>query len=597
MSIPDFIRTKWKSKGATDIQISDLGCEECQKEWYTYFENENKEQQSNSTDKCSIHSKYITCYISALHVWEYKGRNHLLEKEAPSEVDSALEGSESEEDFIESEFFKTDEEIDSVMGMQYNNEKKKSSFGWISAQFGLEEISVEEEISVNKVSENSKPDLGSTSLIMDTNYREPWYIIFSPFWWFGYCLEKDFVIDQYMKKAEQESLDHFEDAFNPVAKKKSDFFSSKSLYITKVKNIDDGRVSFDNLVKIEVKANKESETSSEIIINFMSEEDIDKEIEHIYKFNKFTPDENLTACNKDVAKKIDDNSLTSLKAEKIEDESCCASKFDDYLHSEIDCNEDNNQMVAPLSYKNPELLHEKMRQIVRNYNFIQFSTEDDVSFENMPPDLPEELTKYWIQRYRLFLRYDDIKLDYESWFSVTPEMVAEHQAYRCACDTVVDAFCGAGSNTIQLALTCNHVIAIDIDPKVIEIARHNAHVYGVEDRIKFIQGDFFQLASSLKADAVMLSPPWGGVNYDKETYDVFTLGGTMNCKLLIETARKVSEDIALYLPKSSNLLQVIELAGANGKVDIEFHYISTKKKAITAYYGSLAECFVENSSL
>lgn len=38
-----------------------------------------------------------------------------------------------------------------------------------------------------------------------------------------------------------------------------------------------------------------------------------QEIEHIYKFNKFTPDENLTACNKDVAKKIDDNSLTSLK--------------------------------------------------------------------------------------------------------------------------------------------------------------------------------------------------------------------------------------------------------------------------------------------
>lgn len=46
--------------------------------------------------------------------------------------------------------------------------------------------------------------------------------------------------------------------------------------VFQVKNIDDGRVSFDNLVKIEVKADKESETSSEIIINFMSEEDIDK---------------------------------------------------------------------------------------------------------------------------------------------------------------------------------------------------------------------------------------------------------------------------------------------------------------------------------
>jgi trimethylguanosine synthase len=32
------------------------------------------------------------------------------------------------------------------------------------------------------------------------------------------------------------------------------------------------------------------------------------------------------------------------------------------------------------------------------------------------------------------------------------------------------------------------VIAIDIDPKKIEMAKQNARVYGVEDRIEFIQG-------------------------------------------------------------------------------------------------------------
>ena len=51
------------------------------------------------------------------------------------------------------------------------------------------------------------------------------------------------------------------------------------------------------------------------------------------------------------------------------------------------------------------------------------------------------------------------------------------------------------------------VIAIDIDPSKIELARHNASVYGVADRIEFIVGDFFQLAPSLKADVVFLSPP------------------------------------------------------------------------------------------
>lgn len=43
----------------------------------------------------------------------------------------------------------------------------------------------------------------------------------------------------------------------------------------------------------------------------------------------------------------------------------------------------------------------------------------------------------------------------ESWYSVTPEKVAEHASERCKCDIIIDAFCGAGGNTIQFALTCN----------------------------------------------------------------------------------------------------------------------------------------------
>lgn len=43
----------------------------------------------------------------------------------------------------------------------------------------------------------------------------------------------------------------------------------------------------------------------------------------------------------------------------------------------------------------------------------------------------------------------------ESWYSVTPEKVAQHAAERCKCDIIIDAFCGAGGNTIQFALTCN----------------------------------------------------------------------------------------------------------------------------------------------
>ena len=59
--------------------------------------------------------------------------------------------------------------------------------------------------------------------------------------------------------------------------------------------------------------------------------------------------------------------------------------------------------------------------------------------EREPPvPVPEEfaafphMSKYWAQRYRLFSMYDDgVKLDQESWYSITPEKIAEHIAERC----------------------------------------------------------------------------------------------------------------------------------------------------------------------
>jgi 23S rRNA G2445 N2-methylase RlmL len=67
---------------------------------------------------------------------------------------------------------------------------------------------------------------------------------------------------------------------------------------------------------------------------------------------------------------------------------------------------------------------------------------------------------------------------------------------------------------LQFAFTCERVIAIDIDPHKIELARHNAAVYGVADRIEFIVGDFFDIMPTVTAaDVVFLSPPWGGPDY------------------------------------------------------------------------------------
>ncbi|XP_055628978.1 uncharacterized protein LOC129770277 [Toxorhynchites rutilus septentrionalis] len=210
---------------------------------------------------------------------------------------------------------------------------------------------------------------------------------------------------------------------------------------------------------------------------------------------------------------------------------------------------------------------------------------------SLPPEIANDksLLKYWYKRFSLFSLFDaGIKLDRESWFSVTPEKVASHTAERCRSDLIVDAFCGCGGNTIQFAFTCAKVIAIDIDPKKIEMAKHNATVYGVADRIEFITGNFLQLADRLRADAVFLSPPWGGPNYLKdEVYDVETSLIPVPATELMRKARQVSRNIAVYLPRNSNTQQLTMLAGPNNAVEIEQNFLDRKLIALTAYYGDL----------
>jgi len=210
-------------------------------------------------------------------------------------------------------------------------------------------------------------------------------------------------------------------------------------------------------------------------------------------------------------------------------------------------------------------------------------------------EVPAELAhlphiqKYWAQRYRLFSKYDDgVRLDPESWYSVTPEKIAEHIAERCRSDVLVDGFCGVGGNAIQFAFTCERVIAIDIDPKKIELARHNARVYGVEDRIEFIVGDFFEVVPGLKADVIFLSPPWGGPEYlDEEVFDLQLMGGCMDGYKVFETAQLVTSDIAYFVPRNTNTAQISSLAGPGGRVEVEQNLLNRKMKTLTCYFGDL----------
>ena len=197
----------------------------------------------------------------------------------------------------------------------------------------------------------------------------------------------------------------------------------------------------------------------------------------------------------------------------------------------------------------------------------------------------------------------------EGWFSVTPEKIARHIAKRCRCNVIVDAFCGVGGNTIQFAFTCEKgismfilkkqqnffiflihlVIAIDIDPKKIEMAKQNAKVYGVEDRIEFIQGDFLQLAPTLSADVVYLSAPCGGPAYG--LIDIFDLEKhiDLNGYRIFELAKKITPNLVYFLPRNVNIEQVISLMDEQTPMELEQNFLNNRLKTITAYFGDLAK--------
>ncbi|SPP83858.1 blast:Trimethylguanosine synthase [Drosophila guanche] len=213
--------------------------------------------------------------------------------------------------------------------------------------------------------------------------------------------------------------------------------------------------------------------------------------------------------------------------------------------------------------------------------------------DQMPDFIKEnkgKLFKYWRKRFSLFSRFDQgIRLDRESWFSVTPEKIAKQTARRLACDVILDAFCGCGGNAIQFAFTCARVIAVDIDAEKLAMAKHNARIYGVADKIEFIHADFLQLAAStkLRPDVVFFSPPWGGPNYiNQATFDIERSLLPVSASLLMGLGRRLADNVGFFLPRNTSISQVIALSGAGQQCEVEHNFLDTRLVALTAYFGN-----------
>jgi predicted RNA methylase len=106
------------------------------------------------------------------------------------------------------------------------------------------------------------------------------------------------------------------------------------------------------------------------------------------------------------------------------------------------------------------------------------------------------------------------RLDQEARRSLTPESLALALGELAHGASVIDACCGAGGNAIGFARAGCSVTAIDTNTARLHMARHNASLYGVAPRIRFMPGDARELLPELSADLLFIDPPWGE-RYDK----------------------------------------------------------------------------------
>lgn len=190
--------------------------------------------------------------------------------------------------------------------------------------------------------------------------------------------------------------------------------------------------------------------------------------------------------------------------------------------------------------------------------------------------------KFWDRRYNLFSRFDEgVEIDEAGLYSATPEKIALEQAEKMNCKIVIDGFGGVGGNTIAFAKIGKKVYAIEKNKARLEMARHNAELYGVENKITFILGDFFIEAPKIKADGVFIDPDWGGPEYKK--LESFKLNNfSPNGNKILELSFKHFKKVALKIP---DLFDFSELEKYKRKYETQDNIINGKVGFRTVYFG------------
>lgn len=121
---------------------------------------------------------------------------------------------------------------------------------------------------------------------------------------------------------------------------------------------------------------------------------------------------------------------------------------------------------------------------------------------------------------------------------------------------MVNATSGIGGEILNMYSKFKHIYSYELNKTQFELLKHNLQVYGVKN-VDLINGDFTQHLNDHNKEkhdndksVVIIDPPWGGLDYKKETSLNLKLGNhTMS-----DLVEKINADlIVLKLPANHDL--------------------------------------------
>lgn len=189
------------------------------------------------------------------------------------------------------------------------------------------------------------------------------------------------------------------------------------------------------------------------------------------------------------------------------------------------------------------------------------------------PDLQED----WD---RLTPLEKNFKFDEYGLYAITPHLYSRPIVSRIKGTHVVDASCSIGGMTIALALAGKMVTAIELDRKRLDLARQNAEIAGVSDRITFVEGNSLEILPDLAADAVFFDGQWAGP--EQGSGRAFGLEHFLpDGRSFLNVAFRVTDEVAIRIPPH---FRFSDLDSFGRKFTIEPTQIDERIRGYSVYF-------------